>query len=269
MKDVVMRRIFGVFVLMAGIAGALTAANTGPQIQFIDGKLSVQADSVALSSLLRLIDQATGMTSRVPPALANRSISVRFSGLPVDSAIRKVFEGQPIDYVVIHGQGIVVTALSQARREQPGTPFPPSSPFQPMPETPFEPEELPPFQPQAPMPGGVQAPGVLPGGMVPGQMPPGVTPNGPFNQPQGGQPAMIQTPFGPIPNPRANQPQAPVPGVVTPGQNPFGAQTPFGTPMPLAVPGTAPNQNNNLFGNTSPPMLNMGPNAAPQQQRRP
>jgi hypothetical protein len=261
--------MFGIFVLMAVIAAPSTAAETGPQIQFIDGRLSVQADSVGLGRLVHLIDQATGMSSRVPPALANRTISVRFSGLPVESAIRKVFEGQPIDYVLIHGQGVVVTALSQARREQPGSPFPPAPPFQPMPETPFEPEELPPFPPQAPMPGG-QMPGVQPGGMVPGQMPPGMPPNGPFNQPQGGQPAIIQTPFGPIPNPRANQPQAPaVPGAVTPGQTPFGAQSPFGTPMPLAVPGAVPNQNNSLFGNTSPPMLNTGPNAGPQQQRRP
>ena len=65
------------------------------------------------------------------------------------------------------------------------------------------------------------------------------------------QPAVIQTPFGPIPNPRANQPVQPntMPGQV-PGQpNPFGAVSPFNSQPPAG-------QNNNFFGNTSPPLFN-------------
>jgi hypothetical protein len=249
-----MRRILGLVVIVGCIAGVVSGA-VGPQVQVIDGKLSIRAESLGLAHLLRLIDQATGLKSKVPPELANQTISVQFSGLNVDDAVRKVFEGQPIDYVFIQGHGIVVTALSQARREQPGSPFPPPAPaFQPIPEMPF-PEEAPGFvPPQPPMPG------VQPGVMVPGQMPPGAIPgNGPFNQQQA-QPAIIQTPFGPIPNPRANQPAV---GGTMPGQ-PFGAQQPFGGNPPFgAVP---PNQN--LFGNTSPAIMNSSPNTSPQQPRR-
>ena len=259
-----MRRILGVVVLLGCVAGVLSAAATGPQIQLIDGKLSIQAESVGLGRLLGLIDMATGMTSKVPPELAARSVSVQFSGLGLDDAVKKVFEGQPIDYVVIQGQGIIVTALSQARRDQPGSPaspFPAAPAFQPPPEQPFVEEQQPFIPPQpAPMPGMPQ-----PGVGVPGQQfPQGMAPNGPFNGQQA-QPAMIQTPFGPIPNPRANQPALPnSQGQPGQQQNPFGGQ-PFGS---SGIPGGAP-QNPNLFGNTSPPIMNMGPNAIPQQQRRP
>ncbi len=267
-----MRRILGVIVLLGFTAGALSAADTGPRIQMIDGKLSVQAEAVGLGRLLGLMDKATGMTSRVPPELAGRSISVRFSGLSVDDAVRKVFEGQSIDYVVIQGHGIIVTALSQARRDLPGSPpspFPSAPAFQPPPEQPFVEESQPFIPPQpAPMPG-VAMPGMpQPGIGMPGQQFPGAVPNGQFNGQQG-QPAMIQTPFGPIPNPRANQPGVPSsPGQPGQQQNPFGGQQPFGSSVSPGSPG-APAQNPNLFGNTSPPIMNMGPNLTPQQQRRP
>jgi hypothetical protein len=56
---------------------------------------------------------ATGMKSKVPPELTNRNISVRFSGLSLTDGVRKIFQGQPLDYILIEGQGVVVTASSQ------------------------------------------------------------------------------------------------------------------------------------------------------------
>src|SRR5215471_6002827 len=88
--------------LLAGISLALTltvngvSAGSGPDIRIIDNKVSIQAEAVPLSRLLRLLDQATGMASKVPPELANRNVSVRFANLQFDEAIQKIFEGQPL-----------------------------------------------------------------------------------------------------------------------------------------------------------------------------
>lgn len=254
-----MKRIWGVMIVMCCIVCSARAQGV-LQVQSVDGKLSIQAESVPLGRLLRLMDQATGMTSKVPPEMATRNVSVRFSGLGFDDAVKKVFEGQPIDYMVIQGQGIVVVALSQPRRDQPSSPVPAAPSFQPVPETPFVEETQPFVPPQQPMPGIPQ-----PGGVFPGQMPPGAVVN-PFNQQQP-QPAVVQTPFGPIPNPRANQQGAPTPGAIPGQQNPFGGQQPpFGSVAPLGI---QPQNQNPLFGNTSPPIMNTGPGTAPQQQRRP
>jgi hypothetical protein len=233
-------------VILAGfLAVALLGAGKGPEIAVIDGKVSIDAEAVPLGRLLQLLDRATGLQSTVPPALANRNLSVKFSDLSFDEAVRKIFEGQPIDYVVIARQGIVVTALSQA----PG----PQSAQTPVYNQPLPQIDQPSFI--------VEVPAILtpPPGFIPPQPPaiigapvPGAPVNSPFNPQQ--QPAMIQTPFGPIPNPRANQPipQGAFPGQI-PGQNPFGAAAPFTNPFgstPPAVP------SNNVFGNTSPPLFN-------------
>ena len=66
-----------------------------------------------MSRLIRLLDQATGMKSKVPPELANRNISVKFSDLNLTDGVRKIFQGQPFDYLVVEGQGIIVTGASQ------------------------------------------------------------------------------------------------------------------------------------------------------------
>src|SRR5438105_15692666 len=86
------------------------AAPKGPEIDLVDNKLSVNADTISLGRLLRLLDLATGMQSKVPADLANRNISVKFSGLSVSDGVRKMFQGKPFDYVVIEGQGVIVTA---------------------------------------------------------------------------------------------------------------------------------------------------------------
>lgn len=232
------------------LAGSLSAPAfaKGPEVDLVDNKLSINAESVSLGRLLRLVDLATGMKSKVPAELANRNISVTFAGLNVTDGVRKIFQGQPLDYVVIEGQGVIVTAASQS-----------SSGSEPLPSS---------FNPQPPQ---LEQPFVqdfsqqIPGQQIPGQpFQPG-QPGQPNQQPQ--QPAMIQTPFGPIANPRAQQQQQNAP-LSTPGQQnslfqqpvqpnqqntlpfqgaqptgPFATQNPFGTQAPPST-----NQNS-LFGN--------------------
>src|SRR5262249_29964065 len=149
-------------------------AAKGPEINIIDNKLSVSADSISLGRLLQLFDSATGMKSKVPPELANRNLSVRFSDLGLTDAVRKMFQGQTFDYVVIEGQGIIITAASQNIGGT-DTPAPVYNP------TPVAQPGDPPFvQDFAPAQG------------VPFQNPPVQPPQ------QQQQPAMVQTPFGPI-----------------------------------------------------------------------
>jgi hypothetical protein len=138
----------------------------GPEVNLVDSRLSVSADAIPIGRLLQLVDLATGMKSRVPPELANRNISVRFSDLSVVDGVRKMFQGQPLDYVVIEGQGIIVTAASQAvtgtepvptynqapQASQQGQPFQQFQPPQPA-EPPFGQD----FQPQ-PVPGMINNP---------------------------------------------------------------------------------------------------------------
>jgi len=235
--------------LVTGI-GAF-AATKGPEIDLVDNKLSINADNISLGRLLRLLDLATGMKSKVPPNLANRNVSVKFSGLNLGDGVRKIFQGQPFDYVVVEGQGVIVTAASQTAGGPPESvpayniPQPPNQPFQPQPiEQPFT-QDLPPA-------GGIPQPGFPGQPAIPGQP----------NQ----QPAMIQTPFGPIANPRVGQPMQPMAPVPAPQQNPLfpgsaqpqtstgviGAQqaapAPFGNPSPFGTPQNNPNTNSGMFG---------------------
>ena len=231
-----------VAVLLLGVAFTLGgfAAGKGPEINLVDNKLSIDAQAVSLGRLLRLLDLATGMQSKVPAELADRNISVKFSGLSLEDGVRKIFQGQPFDYVIVERRGVIVTSASQttpvteaapiynAPQQQP--PFPPQ-PF----EQPFTPDFPPMVMPQ------------------PGQL-----------QPPQQQPATIQTPFGPIANPRAGQPvpqiiPQPAPAQQSPlfpdqrlnQQGTVGvvpAPTPFGTPSPFGAPQNNPNNPNGLFG---------------------
>jgi hypothetical protein len=225
-------------IILAGfLAAEVSGAGKGPEIRVVDSKVSISAEAIPLGHLLQLFDRATGMQSTVPAALANRNLSVQFADLSFDDAVRKIFEGQPLDYVVIERQGIVVIALSQV-------PGPESSPTPVYNQAPPQIEQQTFIDENQIQPPPVIVPGFAgsPGAGLP-------APNNPFNQQQ--QPAVIQTPFGPIPNPRANQPVQPnaVPGQM-PGQaTPFGAVSPFGAQAPAG-------QNNTFFGNTSPPLFN-------------
>jgi hypothetical protein len=108
-----MKRWIAAFSLISifGVAGI--AAPKGPEVDLVDNRLSINAEGVSIGRLLQLVDMATGMKSKVPPELANRNISVKFAGLALNDAFRKMFQGQPLDYVVVAGRGIIVTASSQ------------------------------------------------------------------------------------------------------------------------------------------------------------
>src|SRR5262249_876330 len=149
-------------VFVTTFGGTLWAAK-GPEVGLVDNKLSVNAESVSLGRLLQLIDLATGMKSKVPADLANRNMTVRFSGLNITDGVRKMFQGQPLDYVVIEGQGIIVTAASQNISGSESAPY---TPPQQAAEQPF-----------------IQD---FPQQFMPGQPQPQV------------QPATIPTPFGPL-----------------------------------------------------------------------
>jgi hypothetical protein len=247
-----MKRWIPILILVSILFTAVVAAAKGPEINFVDNRLSVNAETVSLGRLLQLVGLATGMTSKVPPELANRPISVRFSGLNMADGVRKIFQGQPLDYVVVEGQSIVVTAAAQTQSAG-DTPPAYNQPNVQSFDQPFFQEPQQGYQQQLQ---------------------------------QQGQPAMVQTPFGPIANPRAlqqqntavnpvqqqnslfpqvgapgqGQPQQqgfpPLPGMQTPGnQMPFGAPSAFGTATPQQNP------NNSLFG--APSILVPGS----QQQR--
>jgi hypothetical protein len=244
-----MKRLLAGLILLLAISTAALAAN-GPEIKMVDEKVSISADNITVGRLLQLFDLATGMKSKVPPELANRNISVRFSGLTMTDAVRKMFQGQTFDYVMIDGQGIVVTAASQNVGGVESTSSAPAYNSAPI----VQPADQPFVQDFSPVQGV------------------------PFQNPQQ-QPPQVQTPFGPINNPRAQQ-QQPNQPYNTPGQqnslfpnspsNPqqqqtqqpvqiipggqIGQPTPFGTPTPFGAPSpTAPNNNNNsLFGSTTP-----------------
>src|SRR5215468_5299250 len=122
-----MKRWVVVFACMSMLCIGVQAYAKGPEVDLVDNKLSINAEAIPLSRLLQLLDLATGMKSKVPPELANRNISVKFSGLTLSDGVRKMFQGQPFDYVMVPGQGITVTAPSQATAsgELPATPSSP------------------------------------------------------------------------------------------------------------------------------------------------
>ena len=257
-----MKRWFAVVILVCAVATGPSAAAKGPEVNLVDDKLSINVEAISIGRLLRLLDMATGMKSKVPAELANRNISVKFSGLNVTDGVRKIFQGQPLDYVVLEGKSVIVTAASQTASGPESAPAynPPSQQI----DQPFV-QDFPPLPP-------------------PGQ------PAQQFGQqPQQQQPAMIQTPFGPIANPRAGQQaQQPNAPLSAPGQQnslfpqnqptqpngqpqqmspPFpGSQpntpTPFGVPSPYGTTNPPASNPNSLFG--APPGFN-----SPGAQRTP
>jgi hypothetical protein len=235
-----MKRWFlSVILCLSLTAAAFADSSKGLKIDLVDNKLSIDADTVPLARLMRLVDSATGMTSRVPPELANRNISVKFSGLSVTDGVRKIFQGQPLDYVVIEGKGVIVTGASQNLNGTEAVAAYPAVPGQQ--EQPFVQD----FQQQQPI---VQA--VIPGqNGFPAQ--PGFA-----QQQQQQQPAYIQTPFGQMPNSRVPQQNQPNLAFSPPGSSIFPngntaqqptALAPMGTPGQV---GTSPQNSpsNNPFG---------------------
>jgi hypothetical protein len=109
-----MKRWLGSLILATLAAAGGFAAGPGPQVVYFEQKVSIDAKSVPLSRLLRLWDEATGMHSSAPRELANQTVTVNFSELPLTEAVRRIFEKLPLDYVFIEAQGIIVTGRSQA-----------------------------------------------------------------------------------------------------------------------------------------------------------
>jgi hypothetical protein len=191
--------------LLQGIAYAQV-----PEIQVVDGKVTMTAQSVPLGRVLSMLDRAMGLTSEiVKPELANRNISVRFTDLELKDAVRKIFEGQPLNYILIQGKGVRVTDLALSSGSTTSTSSPTTSAF----------SDPAPITPPAPIGAPIQA---APAAIVNtgGQPTPANT---------GGQPTPANAMFGNPQNP-ANAPNATVnPGATAPGQMP----PPLGTTTPL------------------------------------
>lgn len=211
--------------LMLAVALLQTSAYAqGPEIEVVDGKISMSVSAMPLGRLLNLLDRAMGTTSEVKPELSNQNISAQFSGLEFNEAVRKIFQGQPLNYMIISGKGIRVT-----ERAQTGTASnsPIASPFQ----------DTQTFTNNNPIPPtlNIQPPSI--GGQPTGAPLPGFT----------------MTPFGPQPTPQgaATQTAAPTggPGQLPPalgmGNNPIimpnsgGAAGGNNTPFP-SLPQTPP-----------------------------
>jgi hypothetical protein len=211
----------------------------GPEIEVVDGKITMSALGVPLGRIVTMMDRAMGFQSKVAPEAANRSVSVRIKDLPVKDAVMKILEGQPVNYMLIEGKGLYVTGLSQGAPTTTGGSFsepPPPISQNPLPNMspiqPGNPAQGNPNQPviiNAPFPGtGTPAnanpaaanpaaatnPNALPvNSAVPGQMPPPIGANPPpipiLAQPAAGLPV--------VPAPQQQQPAGPGTLGATPG----------------------------------------------------
>jgi len=210
---------------LAVLCSAVTlGAQGGLRVDVADGVVSVEADRVGLGSLLGELDAQAGTRSTIPSGLQSRIVSVWFRELPLDRAIRKLFEGLALDYAVVEGRQIVVLAASQAGSPTSGT----ESPVSPGPET--APANLPSGV------GAFQIPGAR------GETAAPVDTGGPAGQGgRGGRGG------------RGGQGEPAVPGA-QPGR---GGSTPFGLP-PNSQPVPQPfPESPDVFGNTSPQILDL------------
>jgi hypothetical protein len=202
-------------ILLGGILSAIGLADRiGPQVVNVDDKISIRADAIPLGNLLRLWDQATGMHSTVPPELANQTLSVRFTGLSTNDALRKIFAGQPFGYLLSEDQ-LIVTPLA---------------PSEPMAE--IEPVGVPDVVVE-----------------VTGESTPADSEPSPADiivmKPTSPTPTYIPTPFGPIVNPGPDRPFIQLPPVFVAPQPPF-----FLPEVPTLLPAGGPYgpAQNSLFG---------------------
>ena len=205
-----MREWLGAIILVGILGLDGFAARQGPEVTNVDQKISISADDITLDRLIRLWDQATAMQSVVPPELANRKLSIHFTGLPISDALRKMFNGQPFDYVLVEGHGVLIMERSQSEPVAQSADV--STPVEQVTEPPVSQE----------VPSLIVAP------------------------PEQQQPIIIQTPFGPIISPYGReQPVVQLPPVYGPPPPPFFALT-----VPPVPPAGAPNGpvQNTLFG---------------------
>jgi hypothetical protein len=104
-----MKRWIPILIVVGILLLASTAVGVGPEIINRDGRISVNADNVPLGDLLRLWDQATGMQSSVPPELSGYKLTVHFTNLNINDAVRTIFADQPFGYGLMQGRGVIVT----------------------------------------------------------------------------------------------------------------------------------------------------------------
>ena len=222
----------GLLVALLCMSAMVDAADL--DVRIVDDRISISASAVPLAELLAALDAVAGTESSVAIELRNRNVSVQFSGLSLDNAVEKVFEGLGLNFLVVGGRRIMVTAVSGgpdgvtrglSTTAGTSTPARPAAPA-PAAANPFQMQG---FQGQA-APQRVAQPGGNPFG-VPGQAAPQ----------SGAQPRVIQTPFGPIAAPERDTPP--------PDGGPTGAG---GFPT-----SETPDSRTNLFGNTSPRMLDL------------
>jgi hypothetical protein len=224
-------------ISLALLQGAAYAQTPQPEIQVVEGKISMAVQTMPIGRVLSLLDRAMGLTSTVKPELANRPVSVRFTSLPLKDAVRKIFEGQPLNYMFVEGKGIRVTDLAVGG---PTTSSASTSSFQ---------DSGPINQPlNQPLPG-----------LTPIQPGNAVQVNAPVPQ----QPVQAATPFGnPTNAPAASATPAntgPVPGQLPPPVgganpliNPVGAQpTPAGG-FPITPPPPPPPSGPGTLGGPAP-----------------
>src|SRR4051812_49030184 len=94
--------------LLLGIVllqGAAYAADE-PKIEVVDGKISMSAQAVSPDRLLNMFDRAMGTKSEIKNGLGNRNVSVQFTGLNFNEAVKRIFQGQPLNYIAVQGKGI-------------------------------------------------------------------------------------------------------------------------------------------------------------------
>ena len=219
---------------------ALAAEAQSPLVETTEAGVSVHARGVPLGRVLAELDAVAGTESTVPPELDGYGVNAWFDDVSVDQAVKRIFEGLPLDYVVIGQRRVVVTAVSEPVETQRGAPGVVRS---------ARPQVL----PQAPQ-AGLSNPFQIPGQAVPSDGAGAVT--------RGRTAAPFTSPFGVPFNPQVNTQGGPgFPG----GQ---GQQNvPFGTPrgsqsLPSAFPDT-----DNVFGNTSPALLDL--NQVPSERTSP
>jgi hypothetical protein len=192
--------------VFAFAAFTFPASAAGLDVAIVDGQISIQATAVPLGELLVMLDRVAGTESTLAPGLERRNVSVRFSNLDLDAAVKKIFEGSGLDYLVVGHRRIMVTAVA-----------------------------------------GVPAP-------VSNTPPPAAAAANPFQAPTAAQPAVVQTPFGPMVNPRAGSAAGAVQAqgggaLAIPEQ----AVSPFGAGVQPQAQSGQPT----MFGNTSPPIMDL------------
>jgi hypothetical protein len=224
--------------LLLGLAllqGAAYAADE-PKIEVIDGKISITAMAVPLGRFLALFDKAMGMKSEIKPGLENRNVSVQFTNLDFNAAVRKIFQGQPYNYIVTAGKGIKITDLADSSSSSSSSPSftssqPISNPINTInaPIQPPQPNPVNNVQPAASSIFGTPTPNPAantpnPSAPLsgPGVMPPAIGASNPLNTPVGG--------------PNAGGNVIPLPG----GASPPPAQPAAPGTLPGATPGAAP-----------------------------